>query len=210
MTAASDPTGPRAPSPSPVAAPTAEEDGSVATDGSPAADGEGAEAAPPRSRGWSSARPSVRTDPQARDGSRPGPGEPRTQEATRRPSSGTNRTRRATLVLRRIDPWSVAKMTLVLSAALLVVAVVAVLVLYLVLDLVGVFGAVNDTLATLTGNEDGGGLQVVVNAGQVLGVTAVLGALYVLLATALATLGALLYNACADLAGGIEVTLAES
>ena len=82
-------------------------------------------------------------------------------------------------------------MTLVVAAALLVVVVVAVLVLYLVLDQVGVFDSLNSTAATITGTEeDGGGIQFVFSAGKVVGFTAVLGAVYVVLVTALATLGA--------------------
>jgi hypothetical protein len=48
-----------------------------------------------------------------------------------------------------------------------------------------------------------------ITAQGVIGTAAVLGALNVLLFTSLATLGAFIYNVCADLVGGIEVTLAE-
>jgi hypothetical protein len=41
------------------------------------------------------------------------------------------------------------------------------------------------------------------------GGSALLGAVIVVLLTALATLGAFIYNVCADLVGGIELTLAE-
>ena len=42
-----------------------------------------------------------------------------------------------------------------------------------------------------------------------IGTSALLGAVNVVLFTALATLGAFIYNVCADLVGGIELTLAE-
>lgn len=124
---------------------------------------------------------------------------------------GGRRPRRARLVLRRIDPWSVAKLTFVISIALLVVFVVAVSALYAILDLLGVFDTVNETVQNLTSEESGsgGGLEIVFSAGRVLGGATLLGGVYVVLVTALATLGALLYNVCADLAGGVEVTLTE-
>ncbi len=42
-----------------------------------------------------------------------------------------------------------------------------------------------------------------------IGGAALLGLVNVVLFTALATLGAFIYNVCADLVGGIELTLAE-
>ena len=42
-----------------------------------------------------------------------------------------------------------------------------------------------------------------------LGSATVVGAVNIVLFTALATIGAFVYNICADLVGGIEVTLAE-
>ncbi|HWB35011.1 MAG TPA: DUF3566 domain-containing protein, partial [Rugosimonospora sp.] len=43
----------------------------------------------------------------------------------------------------------------------------------------------------------------------VIGTAGVIGLVNVVLFTALATLGAFIYNVCADLVGGIEVTLSE-
>jgi len=43
----------------------------------------------------------------------------------------------------------------------------------------------------------------------VIGTSALLGAVGIVLITALGTLGSFIYNVCADLVGGIEVTLAE-
>jgi hypothetical protein len=116
--------------------------------------------------------------------------------------------RRARLHLRRIDPWSTMKFSFAVSLVLFFVAVVATSVLYLALDQMGVFDTVNDALAEMIGNAGGEG-SFKITAKGVVGGSALLGAVNVVLFTALATLGAFIYNVCADLVGGIELTLAE-
>src|SRR6185437_13328563 len=96
------------------------------------------------------------------------------------------------------------------SFVLFVVVIVATSVLYLALDAMGVFESVNKTLTQLvssTGSDSGGGFRI--TAKGVIGGAALLGLVNVVLFTALATLGAFIYNVCADLVGGIELTLAE-
>ncbi len=119
-------------------------------------------------------------------------------------------TRRARLHIKRIDPWSMMKFSFAVSLVLFFVAVVATSVLYLALDAMGVFDEVNKALSELVGNTGGtagGGFKI--TAKGVVGGSALLGAVNVVLFTALATLGAFIYNVCADLVGGIELTLAE-
>lgn len=116
--------------------------------------------------------------------------------------------RRARLGIKRVDPWSVLKFSFAVSFVLLVVIVVASAVLYLALDQMGVFESVNTTLADLfTQNGGEGGFKI--TAGSVIGTSAIIGAINILLFTSLSTLGAFIYNVCADLVGGIEITLAE-
>jgi len=121
--------------------------------------------------------------------------------------------RRARLNLKRIDPWSVMKFSFAVSVVLFIVVVVATSVLYLALDAMGVWGEVNTSLkelVTATGNEStgsSGGFQI--TAWGVIGTSMLIGAVNVVLFTALATLGAFIYNVCADLVGGVELTLAE-
>jgi len=116
--------------------------------------------------------------------------------------------RRARLSVKRIDPWSVMKFSFAVSFVLLVVIIVATSVLYLALDAMGVFDSVNKTLAELF-TSNGGGEPFKITATWVIGLSAILGAINVVLFTALMTLGAFVYNVCADLVGGVEVTLAE-
>lgn len=116
--------------------------------------------------------------------------------------------RRARLSVKRIDPWSVMKFAFAVSFVLLVVIVVATSVLYLALDAMGVFNSLNTTLADLFSSNGGEG-SFRISASAVIGTSAILGAINVVLFTALMTLGAFIYNVCADLVGGIEITLAE-
>ena len=118
--------------------------------------------------------------------------------------------RRARLAVKKVDPWSVLKFTFVYSLALVIVVVVAVGILYLVLDTMGVFDSIDTTLQQFTSSSDAPKrLTDVLSFGRVVGGAAVLGAVNVVLLTALATLGAWIYNLCSDLVGGIEVTLTE-
>src|SRR5919107_1134315 len=118
--------------------------------------------------------------------------------------------RRARLNLKRIDPWSVMKFSFAVSVVLFIVVVVATSVLYLALDAMGVWGEVNRSLGDLvnaSGGQTTGGFRI--TAWGVIGTSMLVGAVNVVLFTALATLGAFIYNVCADLVGGVELTLAE-
>ncbi|WP_430779618.1 DUF3566 domain-containing protein [Actinoplanes sp. G11-F43] len=121
--------------------------------------------------------------------------------------------RRARLNLKRIDPWSVMKFAFAVSIVLFIVVVVATSVLYLALDTMGVWSSVNGNLQDLVtasgGTESATGGTFRITAWGVIGTSMLIGAVNVVLFTALATLSAFIYNVCADLVGGIELTLAE-
>lgn len=113
------------------------------------------------------------------------------------------KSRKSRVTIRRFDPWSVFVMTLLLSLFLAVVTIVAAFVLYAVLDMLGVPDSINRTAADVQGGGD------VITSGRFLGVAALIAAANVVLLTAFATLGAVLYNVCASFAGGLELTLSE-
>ena len=130
-----------------------------------------------------------------------------------RPAGGKTKARgprRARLQLRHIDTWSALKISLVLSIALFFIWMVAVGILYGVLSGLGVFDTLNDLFGQLGSSS---GEEEVVNEaitpGIVFGGAAVIGAINIVLMTALCTVAAFIYNLCSDLVGGLEVTLSE-
>jgi nitrogen fixation-related uncharacterized protein len=126
--------------------------------------------------------------------------------------SGRRGPRRARLVLGRVDPWSVMKLSFLLAIALAIVALVAVAVLWSVLDSMGVFDSVSRTVESVTRDRDtdqGFDILTYVGFERVMTLTALLAGVNVVLMTALATLGAFLYNLAASLVGGLHVTLTE-
>ena len=127
---------------------------------------------------------------------------------SRSPSRGP---RRARLRLTRIDPWSVMKTSFLLSIAFGIVTVVAVAMIWNVLDSAGVFDSVNQTVRDVVDDQSTASFDVrdYVGTDRVVGFAMLVAAVDVVLLTAIATLGAFLYNMAAALLGGVEVTLAE-
>ena len=122
------------------------------------------------------------------------------------------RARKARLVLGRIDPWSVMKLSFLLAISMAIVAFVAVFVLWSVLDTMGVFDSVGKTVESVTrSNDNAQGIDILdyVGLSRVLSITLLLSAVNVVLMTALGTLAAFLYNMAASLVGGLHVTFTE-
>jgi hypothetical protein len=88
---------------------------------------------------------------------------------------------------------------------------VAAAVLWMVLDAMGVFSTVGGTISEATGSSGSNGfdLQSFLSLPHVLTFTTIIAVIDVVLVTALATLGAFIYNLSAGFVGGVEVTLAE-
>lgn len=134
--------------------------------------------------------------------------------AMRRPRTGartTPRTRKARLRVAKADPWSVMKVSFLLSIALGICTIVAAAVLWMVMDAMGVFSTVGGTISEATGSNESNGfdLQSFLSLPRVLMFTTIIAVIDVVLATALATLGAFIYNLSAGFVGGVELTLAE-
>jgi hypothetical protein len=127
------------------------------------------------------------------------------------PVHSPGRIRRARLRVLRVEPWSVMKTAFMLSIALGITFLVAVATLWSVIDAAGVFDDVGDLLSDVTGSPTSEGfvLDDYVGFSRVMGLATMLAVLDVVLITALATLGAFLYNLASALLGGLEVVLAE-
>lgn len=115
--------------------------------------------------------------------------------------------RRARLRLVRVDPWSVMKTAFLLSIAFGIMCVVAVFVIWSVLGAANVFGSINSSVEQII--ETDFAVENYVGMDRVLPFTMLIAVVDVVLLTAIATLGAFLYNLAASLLGGLEVTLAE-
>jgi hypothetical protein len=135
----------------------------------------------------------------------PGVGRPPPATARSRPQQRPRGPRRAKLQLRHINPWTVLKFSCVLSVALFFVWLITIGLLYGILQAAGVIDHINSAATTINGN----GSTDPVTPGLVFGGSAIIGVINVILFIALSTVGSVVYNLCADLVGGIEVTLSE-
>ena len=97
------------------------------------------------------------------------------------------------------------KFSCVLAIALFFVWLIIIGVLFGVLDAAGVIR----TSTTPSTQLNGPGSKPPVTAGIVFGGAAIVGVVNIVLFIALTTIGSVIYNLCADLVGGIEITLSE-
>jgi|SRR5689334_12152050 hypothetical protein len=127
------------------------------------------------------------------------------------PAPGTRQVRQARLRLVQIEPWSVMKAAFLLSVAIAIVTVVAVGIVWGVLGAAGLWDSVNSIVQDSIGDSSGTPFEIqnYLGTSRVLGFTMIVAVADIVLITAIATLGAFLYNLAATLVGGVEVTFAE-
>ncbi len=154
-------------------------------------------AVPPATGGTRANNSAKTSGPPARDAGR------RSKKANRRPP------RLASLQLKRIDPWTVLKISLIVTIVMFFVWMIAVGVLYLSLGSMDVWTKINETYNTLATSDATAAGSDLITPARVFGITAVIGAINIVLFTALATIAAFVYNAAAGMAGGVELTLGE-
>jgi hypothetical protein len=156
-------------------------------------------------------------DPSAETSSPAASGRPTTSESREGREGPENRVQvsrrtrspvRASMQIRRIDPWSTLKVSLLLSVALFFVWMIAVAFLYLVLGGMGVWAKLNSNVGDLLNNTSGSSGELV-SSGTIFGGAVLIGLVNIVLLTAMATIAAFVYNLATDLIGGIEVTLAD-
>jgi len=116
------------------------------------------------------------------------------------------------LTLARLEPWSVMKFSFLASVVAFIILFVAVAVLYMALSALGVFDSLQHTVSSITSSQSSAGTNIshYFSASLILGYTAMLGALNIVLITAMSTVGSVIYNLIAKTVGGIEVTLRET
>jgi hypothetical protein len=118
--------------------------------------------------------------------------------------------RRVRLTVSRIDPWSAMKMSFLLSVALGIAGVVMVAVLWTILAGMGVFESVNGLIGQII--QEGNtkfDIMDFIGFKRVVSLAIVIGVIDVILMTAVATLGAFLYNVSSALVGGLQLTLTD-
>jgi hypothetical protein len=133
-------------------------------------------------------------------------------KAKRRLDASKPRTiRRAKLRIVRVDPWSITKTAFLLSIAFGIMCVVAVFLIFSIMSASGLWDSVNTTIQGVVDQRPSEAFDIkdYVGMSRVMGITMLVAAIDVVIITALATLGAFIYNMSASLLGGIEVTLAE-
>lgn len=112
--------------------------------------------------------------------------------------------RRVHRVIRRIEPMSVLKVSMLFYACVFVMLLVAGIVLWLVAAAAGVVGNVETFIGDLFALE-----EFKFEAMQILRASLLGGVVLVLLGTAANILAVMLFNLIADLVGGVEVTVIE-
>jgi Transmembrane domain of unknown function (DUF3566) len=144
---------------------------------------------------------------QAGQGGAPAAGaRPRSKRSAKRSA------RQAHLTIARVEPWSVMKFSFVVSLVAFVILFVAVSVIYSTLSALGVFTSLQHVVQSVTSSQDSSGVNAArwFTESRVLSYTALLGALNIVLITAMCTIGAVVYNLTSRLIGGVEVTLRET
>jgi hypothetical protein len=109
---------------------------------------------------------------------------------------------RRQVTVRRLDPWSVLKLSLIFYFCLLLVVMVALFVFWGIVQRVGVIEEGLDFLAQLN-------LEVTINEGNIGRAIFLMGLLNVVLFSGINVFFAFLYNLVADLLGGLRMTLTE-
>jgi hypothetical protein len=119
--------------------------------------------------------------------------------------------RQARVRIKSIDPWSVMKISFLLSIALAIVGMVSTGIVWTLLGSTGLWDSVNTSVRTILDGEQASSFDVrdYVGTGRVLGLAALISLLNVFLITAIATLGAFLYNMASALLGGLDIVMVE-
>ncbi|MBB3115975.1 DUF3566 domain-containing protein [Corynebacterium bovis] len=120
-------------------------------------------------------------------------------DVTTAATSGTVVTRMREI--RRVSPWSALRMGFALSVCLFAVWFIAAVLVFILMSVTGVWDRFNGILGDVTGFGD-------IGVAAVLGAVIAVGVFEVIVFTVLAPVVAVIYNACAEIVGGLRVEVA--
>ncbi|CAB4930991.1 unannotated protein [freshwater metagenome] len=131
-------------------------------------------------------------------------------EPRSRQRAATVAPRHARLFVTRLDPWSVAKVSFMLSLALAVMILIAVAAMWWVLTYTGVFDSLARNLDEIIGSGSTTfDLVALLSFPRVMGVALLVSALEIVLMSIMGGLLAMLYNITVGITGGAEVVLSD-
>ncbi|MGQ0616163.1 MAG: DUF3566 domain-containing protein [Acidimicrobiia bacterium] len=119
-------------------------------------------------------------------------------------SSGRMRARKVTRIIRRVDPWSVLKVSLLFYLCLFLVTMVAATVLWNVAGATGALDDVQNFIRTLFALE-----TFTFNGPLIFRATMLIGVVLVVIGSAVNVLMVVLFNLISDIVGGIRITVIE-
>ena len=115
--------------------------------------------------------------------------------------------RRVRRVIRKFDPWTVLKVSLVFYAVMAVAIVLGLVILWAVVNNAGIPQAIEDFGKEITLLE--ADAELFADGERYLRVAVFLGVVWTVLMTGITTLAAVMYNLISDIVGGVEVVVLE-
>jgi hypothetical protein len=128
----------------------------------------------------------------------------RARSAATRPTNTrpTRRMIRRDIMVRRVDPWSVLKISVVFYTVMLIITMLSNAIFWAFVNRLGLIDQVTEIAGALN-------IALRINTGNILRATFLVGVLGVIFASAVNVFLAFLYNLVADLIGGVRIDLAE-
>lgn len=117
--------------------------------------------------------------------------------------------RKVRLAVSKVNPWSVMKLSFLLSVGIGIMFVVAIIVFWLVLDGMHVFSKADDFVQQVVGDAADVNILQFVEFSRVVSQSLIIAVVNILLMTVLSTIMAVLYNVTSSLVGGLHVTLTD-